>query len=92
MISTSLISEKTMKKYGAFDAKTHFSEMLSLVAQGEKCIITKHGVKIALLIPFPAEEIESPADAAIRTIKANRKGLTLGNKLSVKKLRNEGRK
>lgn len=81
-----------MKQYGAFDAKTHFSEMLCHVAQGEKCVITKHGVKVALLIPFSADEIESPAESAIRTIKAIRKGITLGKKLSIKKLRAEGRR
>ena len=81
-----------MKQYGAFDAKTHFSEMLHLVAQGEKCIITKHGIKIALLIPFSTDETENPAETAIRTIKRIRKEVTLGKNLSVKKLRAERRR
>lgn len=81
-----------MKQYGAFDAKTHFSEMLNIVTQGEKCVITKHGTKVALLIPFSAEEVVSPAEEAIRTIKASRKGITLGKKTSIKKLRAEGRR
>lgn len=81
-----------MKQYGAFEAKTHFSEMLNIVAHGETCVITKHGMKVALLIPFSAEEIGSPAEEAVRTIKAIRKGITLGKKLSIKKMRAEGRK
>lgn len=81
-----------MKQYGAFDAKTHFSEILNDVAQGEKCVITRHGIKVALLIPFSVEETMSPTQEAIRTIKAIRKGVKLGEKLSIKKLRAEGRK
>lgn len=81
-----------MKQYGAFDAKTHFSKILNNVAQGEKCVITRHGIKIALLIPFSVEDSVNPAQEAIRTIKAIRKGITLGKKLSIKKLRAEGRR
>ncbi|MBA3238823.1 MAG: type II toxin-antitoxin system prevent-host-death family antitoxin [Parachlamydiaceae bacterium] len=81
-----------MKQYGAFDAKTHFSEILNSVAQGEKCVITRHGIKIALLIPFSSEESMNPAQEAIRTIKALRKGITLGKEISIKKLRAEGRR
>ncbi len=81
-----------MKQYGAFDAKTHFSEILNSVAQGEKCIITRHGIKIALLTPFSVEESTNLAHEAIRAIKAIRKGITLGKKLSIKNLRAEGRR
>lgn len=82
-----------MKHYGAFQAKTHFSEILGNVMLGEKCIITKNGVKVAMLIPFKQEELViDPVADAIRAIKTLRKGITLGKKLSIKKMIEEGRK
>lgn len=82
-----------MKHFGAFEAKTHFSELLANVINGEKFIITKHGVQVAMIIPFTQkEEGVEPVKDAIRTLKKLRKGITLGNKLSVRKLLEEGRK
>jgi prevent-host-death family protein len=82
-----------MKEYGAFDAKTHFSELLRTVINGEKIIITKHGVRVAMIIPFtPNEEGIDPVKDAIRALKKFRKGTTLGKKLSIRKMREQGRK
>ena len=36
---------------GAFRAKTHFSQLLERVAQGEEIIITKHDKPVARLVP-----------------------------------------
>lgn len=79
---------------GAFEAKTHFSELLLAVAHGEEFTITKHGQKIAKLIPFPKEEMGHDSDlrSAIRAIKKLRSGTKLGKSLSIKKMRQEGRK
>ena len=82
-----------MKQYGAFEAKTHFSELLSDVINGEKFIITKHGVKVAMIIPFSeAEEGINPVKEAIRSLKKLRKGITLGKNLSIKEMLKEGRR
>lgn len=81
-----------MKQYGAFEAKTHFSELLGDVMNGENFIITKHGVQVAMIIPFKQEESIDPIDDAIRAIKKLRKGITLGKKLSIRKLIDQGRK
>ncbi len=40
-----------MAKVGAFEAKTHFSELLDRVSRGEKITITRHGVPAAQLVP-----------------------------------------
>ncbi len=82
-----------MKHFGAFEAKTHFSEILGDVINGEKFIITKHGVQVAMIIPFTQKEegVDSVQDA-IRAIKKLRKGITLGKKLSIRKMIEEGRK
>lgn len=82
-----------MKQFGAFKAKTHFSELLALVIKGEKFVITKHGVKVAMIIPFPQDEEESnPGEEAISALKTLRKGVTLGKGLSVRKMLEKGRK
>ena len=57
-----------MKHFGAFEAKTHFSEILGNVINGEKFVITKHGVEVAMIIPFPQKREEvDPLKGAIRT-------------------------
>ena len=38
-----------MLEYGAIEAKTHFSELLDKVLQGESITITRHGKPVALL-------------------------------------------
>ncbi|MEN3011243.1 MAG: type II toxin-antitoxin system prevent-host-death family antitoxin [Candidatus Bipolaricaulaceae bacterium] len=40
-----------MPEIGAYEAKTRFSELLRRVQQGERFVITKHGVPIAVLQP-----------------------------------------
>lgn len=82
-----------MRNFGAFEAKTHFSELLGDVIKGEKFVITKHGVQVAMLIPFTkGEESIDPVKDAVRALKNLRKGITLGKQLSIKKLLAEGRK
>lgn len=36
---------------GAYEAKTHLSELLARVAKGERVTITKHGIPVAVLQP-----------------------------------------
>ena len=82
-----------MKYFGAFEAKTHFSEILRDVLHGEKFIITKHGEKVAMIIPFIKEEEKvDPVNDAIRELKKLRRGITLGKKFSVRKMLEKGRK
>lgn len=82
-----------MRHFGAFEAKTHFSEILGDVMNGEAFIITKHGVQVAMMIPFTqkGDSLDPVADA-IRALKNLRKGITLGKKLSIKKMLEQGRK
>lgn len=88
-----LVDGDGMKQFGAFEAKTHFSELLSGVMMGEQFVITKHGNKVALMIPFADVQQETdPKKDAIRAIRKLRKGITLGKKLSIRKMREEGRR
>jgi prevent-host-death family protein len=82
-----------MQQFGAFKAKTHFSELLAEVMRGKKFIITKRGVKVAMIIPFKDQEGKiDPVEEAIDTLKALRKGITLGKETSIRKMIEEGRK
>jgi prevent-host-death family protein len=36
---------------GAYEAKTHLSDLLDRVSKGERVVITKHGVPVAVLQP-----------------------------------------
>jgi prevent-host-death family protein len=43
-----------MKTIGAFEAKTHLSELLDQVARGQSFLITKRGKAVASLSPIAA--------------------------------------
>jgi prevent-host-death family protein len=76
---------------GAYDAKTHFSELLERVAAGEQITITRHGAPVARLVPVHpvfSEEARRAAVAAMRELASRNR---LGG-LSVKALIAEGRK
>lgn len=82
-----------MQAIGAFEAKTHFSELLVKVSHGESIIITRHGEEVAMLIPIDASKVrKSATQASIDTIRSLRKGVTLGKNLSIKALKGMGQK
>jgi prevent-host-death family protein len=79
-----------MIKVGAFEAKTHLSALLDKVSHGEEVLITKHGKPVARLVS--AVDIDQDkAGEAIRKIRENRKGLSLGD-TDWKELRDFGRR
>lgn len=83
-----------MQQFGAFYAKTHFSELLADVETGKKFLISKHGRTVAMLIPFSqdlAEEDQGAISGAIRAIINLRSGTKLGKELTIKQMKNEGR-
>ena len=76
---------------GAYEAKTHLSELLEKVEAGEEITITKHGAPVAKLVPIKREvSVEERADA-IQRIQKLSAGLSLGG-LKVRDLINEGRR
>lgn len=85
--------KNTTKTVGAFDAKTHFSELLDRVEQrGETITITRHGVTVAILSPPAAAEKRMAPEEILkmaREIRAKSKPL---GKLTTKDLINEGRR
>ena len=76
---------------GAYEAKTHLSELLEKVEAGEEITITKHGAPVAKLVPIKKEASTEERVAAIQRIHALSRGLSLGG-LKTKDLVSEGRR
>lgn len=81
-----------MRTVGAYEAKTHFSQLLDEVARGETITITRHGVPVARLVP-PSESRMQNVDETIRQLREFQKqvGATLGD-LTIRELIEEGRR
>lgn len=79
-----------MQTIGAFQAKTHFSNLLNQVEKGAYIIITRHGRPVAKLIPATGIDCAS-TEQVIQRIKQFSQSHKLGG-LDWKKLRDEGRK
>ena len=75
---------------GAFEAKTHLSNLLEQVIKGEEVLITKHGKPVARLIPEVAIN-KAKVDEAIAQLKCLRQGVRLDG-LSWQDLRDTGRR
>ena len=83
-----------VRKVGAFEAKTKFSELLDRVERGEEIIITRHGKPVARMKPVQGttrEEREAQAEEALKRLKELRKGVRLDG-LDWKELRDAGRR
>lgn len=52
---------------GAFEAKTHFGQLIERAMHGEEILITKRGKAVAKLVPAPSSnDLESAKAAAVR--------------------------
>jgi len=60
------------QQIGAFEAKTHFSQLISEVERGADYVVTKHGKPVAKIIPFEKKP-EMTRQEAIENLKAMRK-------------------
>lgn len=78
-----------MKTIGAYEAKTQLPQLLNEAARGNRIMITKNGVPIAMLVPARTGNREP--DETIAKIRAFRAGKTLGA-LSLKEMIEEGRR
>ncbi len=79
-----------MQEVGAYEAKTHLPKLLDRVERGERIVITRHGKRVACLVP--ASDIDQDkVDAAIAKIKQIRQNNTLDG-LSIRELIEEGRR
>jgi len=83
-----------METIGSYQAKTHLPRLLERVEHGETFTITRHGKPIARLVPVAATA-ERPSVAEVIAGMARfqeEEAPTLGEKLSIRALINEGRR
>jgi prevent-host-death family protein len=76
---------------GAFEAKTHFSELLERIEKGEEVTITKHGTPVAKLVPIRKKSTVEERRAAIERWQDMSDPPTLGG-LKARDLIEEGRR
>jgi len=80
-----------MALIGAFDAKTHLSDLLDRVGRGEKITITRHGVPAAKLIPIAETSPKLSHQEIVAGMRNLRKRIK-PSKISVRELVAEGRR
>ena len=79
-----------MREIGAFEAKTHLSELLAAVEKGETIVITRRGRPVARLVPEPAMPERAAAILRIASLRERLAGtIGLDDILSA---RDEGRR
>ena len=78
-----------MKTVGAYEAKTKLAELLNRVERGEQVVITRHGIPVALLQPYP-ESKGADRGSTIARLREFRKAHILGD-IDLKELIEEGR-
>ena len=76
---------------GAYDAKTHFSQLLERVKDGQEITITLHGTPVARMIPVRPRTTPPERRAAIEAIRRLAKGNHLRG-LKIQDLIAEGRR
>jgi prevent-host-death family protein len=78
---------------GVYDAKTQLPKLLERVRRGERFLITKHGRPVAQLLPAEAADAPDVRDV-IREMQQwqEHEGPTLGPGLTIRNLREEGRR
>lgn len=80
-----------MREVGAFEAKNKLGTLLDWVASGEEVLITRHGKAVARLVPATPTFDRAKARQAARGLIEASRGVTLGGRIKIKALVNEGR-
>jgi len=80
-----------METVGAFEAKTHLSNLLDRVSKGETITITRHGVPTALLIPFDTAAKKLTHTSIVQGMRSLRKQIK-PSKMTIRQMIEEGRR
>ncbi len=83
-----------MRTVGAFEAKTHLSQLLDQVESGETVVITRHGEPVAELVPARHRRDQAAIRALLAGIRRSREGKDrgAGAGTTIKELKTAGRK
>ncbi len=82
--------KKLNDKIGAFDAKTHLSELLNKVQEGHTITITKRGKPVAQLVPCRDKNLQIKKTDILNEFEQIR--TQIKGKVDIKSFINEGRK
>jgi len=66
-----------MKEIGAFEAKNRLGALLDLVEGGEEIVITRHGRKVARLVPNEPKTDRERASSAAERVRCGARALKL---------------
>ena len=80
-----------MTRVGAFEAKTHLSDLLDRVSRGEKITITRHGVPAAILVPIAEAKVKLTHEEIVEGMRKLRKRIRSGE-INVRQMVAEGRR
>jgi prevent-host-death family protein len=69
-----------MKTIGAFEAKTHLSELLRQVERGETFEIRRRNRPVARLVGLPAADRRKDVEDMLAAVRALRKGRSVSTK------------
>jgi prevent-host-death family protein len=83
-----------MHTVGSYEAKTHLPQLLERVEHGETITITRHGKPVARLVPAVDSTPRPDVAATIAAMQAfqEQEGPTLGGKITIRDLIDEGRR
>ena len=68
-----------MASVGAFEAKTHFAQLLQRVERGEEITITRRGKAVARLVPAATQPDTDAALAIFRRLRQRARGAGIGS-------------
>ncbi len=80
-----------MRQVGAFEAKTHLSELLDAASRGETISITRRGKPVARLVPPEAPDRSRAVEAA-KNLRALRAEVGWATPEQILEMRDEGRR
>jgi len=83
---------KFKASFGAFEAKTHFSNLLDRVEKGDRIVITRHGREVAVLAPIEKRAVTRSLPEIIERALAASKGVKWPKGMTTKDMINAGRK
>ena len=77
---------------GAFEAKTHFSQIIDKAERGDDFIVTRRGKPVAKIIPFKQEKEMTRQEAFLELIEMRKLYRGKPGSFNIKEAIEEGRK
>ncbi len=86
-----IVKAHEMRRIGIYEVRTHFSEVIDKVVEGETIVITRHGCPVARIVPEPGDRAAVHALIDDWFEHRRKAGLSLGD-LTIRELIDEGKR